>query len=171
MPSYERLADERVRKQIGAGLIVGLDQQPGRERFLQRAEELLLGLEHDPFEQGRVDVATDHGGHAQELDRRRLEPAQAPGDDLLDALWQPEALELRGSGTADTDPRLEQVPDDLLDEERVAFGLLVQRVGEGARRALAGTQGHERGGVRLAQAPECPAGRRAGRAAAPSERW
>ena len=129
-----------MREQVGAGLLVGFDQQPGRERLLERAQELVLGQQHHPLEQRRVHVTPDHRGDPQQLDRRRLEPAQPPGDDLLDALGQPEALELGGARAARVHPGLEQVADDLLDEERVSLGLLVQRTGERPRGRLAGAQ-------------------------------
>ncbi len=67
--------------------------------------------------------------------------------------WSSDALALPG-----VHPRLEQVADDLLDEERIALGLLVERVGERARRRLAGAQPHELGRVGLAEAPDVELG-------------
>ena len=158
-PLVERLPDQRVGEQVVAGALVRLGQEAGRERLLERAEELVLGQQHDAFEQCGVDVAADHRRDAEQLDGRRLEPAEPPRDDLLDALGQTEALELRRARAAGVHPRLEQVADDLLHEERVALGLLVEGMGERARRRLAGAEPYQLSGVEFAQAADVELGR------------
>ena len=58
----QRLPDQRVREQVAPGLLVGLDEKLRRERLVERREELLLGQQHHPLEQRRIDVPSDHGG-------------------------------------------------------------------------------------------------------------
>ena len=157
-PLVQRLPDQRVREQVVAWLLVGLDQEPGRERLLERAQELILAEHDDPLEQRSVHIAADHRCHPEEIDRGSLEPAQAPGDDLRDALGQPDAPERGGARAAGVRPRLDQVADDLFDEERVALGLRVEGVRQRPRGGLAGPQPNQLGGVGLAQAPDVELG-------------
>ena len=139
-------------------LLVGLDEQRRAERLVERGQEFFLGQHHDPFEQRRVDVPADHGRDAQQLGRRRFEPAEPERDHLLDALGQSEPLELGRARAAHVDAGLDQVADDLLDEERVSLGLLVQRVCERARRGLTRSSAHELGRLGLAQSPDVELG-------------
>ena len=154
----QRLPDQRVREQVAPSLLVGLDQQLRAERLLQRRQELFLAEQHDPLEQRRIDIAADHRSDAQELGRRRLEPPEPERDHLLDPLGEPEPLELRRARAADLHPGLDQVADDLLDEERIALGLLVQGMGECTRGAHPGPHPDELGGLGLAEPPEVELG-------------
>ncbi len=141
-------------EQVAPGLLVRLHQQHGDERLVERGQELVLAEHDHALEQRRVDVTADHGGDTQELRGRRIEPSEPERDHLLDALGQPEPLELGGAGAPDLYSGLDQVPDHLLDEERVALGLLVQRPREPTRRALPRPHAHELGGLGLAESPD-----------------
>ena len=79
-----------------------------------------------------VEVPAGHRGDAEELDRPRIECLHATGEHPLDPLGQLEALEIRRGGRPHAESLPDQVADDLLDEERVAFGLPVDLPGKGA---------------------------------------
>src|SRR5690349_23884757 len=86
------------------------------------------------LEQPHVEVAPHDRGGLQHAVRVTAQPGEATPEDLTDALGDPGVR-----------PRLAQVPDDLLDEERVARGLLVQPRGELVRAVVAEAVADERG--------------------------
>ncbi len=147
----QRLPDQRVREQVGPRPVVGLDEEHRAERLLERRQELVLAELDNALEQLPIDVSTDHGGDAQQLGRRRLEPAETERDHLLDPLREPEALELGRARAPDLHAGLDQVADDLLDEERVALGLFVQGTRERPCRHLPRPQPHELGSLGVVQ--------------------
>ena len=125
----ERLADERVR--VGEAVdLVGLADQAGLQRLLQRGQHVAVDQR---LQQRQVELAADDRRHAQHLVGLLAEPGQAAREHLLHAVGhrdpaQRALLQLR------------QRPQRLLDEERVALGL----VGEPAHELRAGGRAHER---------------------------
>ncbi len=112
----ERLAHERVG--VGEAVeLAGLADQARRGRLLERGQDVVV-LEQG-LEQSQVELAADDARHAQDLVGVVGELLQPARDHLLDALGhrdpaQRALLELR------------QAAQRLLDEERVALGLLGQ---------------------------------------------
>ena len=109
-----------------------------------------------------VELAAQHGGVRERRPARLREPREAAQEDLLDALGDADLA--RGQRRRPA-ARLEQVPHDLLDEERVAVGLVVDGAHQRRRRFVPGLRGDQRGRRCARRGP--PATRRAagGRAA------
>ena len=76
---------------------------------------------------GEAEVAAQHGGQRERLERRRRQPVQAPADDVLDALRHDAAP-----------ASWRRAVQQLLDEERVAAGLLAQPLRAARRRPSRG---------------------------------
>ncbi len=115
-----------------------------------RPRGLLDGVEHvdpgervEPLEEPDVEVAPHDRGRLQHAVRAVPQARQAAAEDLADALGDPGVR-----------ARLAQVQDHLLDEERVARGLLAQPRGEIVAAVLAEAVADERGDVVRAEAGE-----------------
>ena len=97
-----------------------------RERCVQRVVRQL----GDGLQQRERHVLADHGSRLEQTLVVGLETVDASGQDRLDRRRHPEVRQILGQtvGTAPTDQRagLDQAPDALLQEERVALGLLDQ---------------------------------------------
>jgi hypothetical protein len=129
-PLVERLADERVAEREVVDLARVLRRQAGAQRLLDAVEDLAGRPVDHRLDVLEPEVAPEHRRGGQRLDRDGRQPRQPSQDDVLDALrhaW------LVG--------RLGEAAQRLLDEERVAAGLLVHAPGE---LAVAGRD--ERGG-------------------------
>ncbi len=88
-----------------------------------------------------VRLAADHRGDGEHLERRLAEPREPAAGDLAHAVGHARVQRDAPPRAA----RVREVAQDLLDEERVALGLLVQLVDERGRRPAAVERGHERG--------------------------
>ena len=150
----QRLPDQRVGEGVPARLVGRLEQQPGGQRLLERVQEIVLLERDELLEQGDVEVAPDHRRHPQPLDCLRVEAVQAPSDHLGDPLREAEALELGGARSASANAGLSKVAHDLLDEERVALRLRVQRASERPRGGLSRAGPHQLGRLSLAEAAD-----------------
>ena len=116
----ERLAHERVPEREAVDLLRVLEHDRRAQGLLQRPEQLLLRPPGHRRQRREAEVAAEHGGGGQRLDRRGREPREPARDEVLDALG--EAGRLVG--------RLGQAAQHLLDEERVAGGAALQRAGQ-----------------------------------------
>ncbi len=120
----DRLADERVGEAVAAGPRAVLADELRGGRLLDGLEDVDARERVEALEQGEVEVAPDDGGGLQRAVRAVAQARQAAAEDLAHALRDPRAR-----------ARLAEVAHDLLEEERVARGLLVQR-----RRELVGAE-------------------------------
>ena len=111
-----------------------LEHDARAQGLLERLEQLLPRPARHRRERGEPEVAAEHGGGRERLDRRGRQPREAARDEVLDALG--EARRLVG--------RLGEAAQHLLDEERVARGAALERAGELG-------VADERGGLRLAE--------------------
>ena len=137
------LADLLVDEHVVGGMIDGqlLDQVPALGG-LDRVEELVLRRVGHRREMRERERPPDHRCACQHPAMRRIELVEAPGDEQLDAL--------RHLGRTDLEPRaplalvveelagVTEVPEQLLDEERVALRLLDHEVDELLRCGEAG---------------------------------
>ncbi len=112
----DRLADERVGEAVAAGPRAVLADELRCGRLLDGLEDVDARERVEALEQGEVEVAPDDGGGLQRAVRAVAQARQAAAEHLAHALRDPRAR-----------ARLAEVADDLLEEERVARGLLVER--------------------------------------------
>ena len=89
------------------------DEELGRDCLLERVVQLALVHLGELGEQIVVDLAPDHRRHAEQPQRRLRDVGEACLEHLAERRWQAAALDARG--------------DELLGEERVALGALVDR--------------------------------------------
>ena len=109
----ERLAHERMGERVTAGPAGASRTICARAASSSASSGSLV---EDPFEQLEVELAARDGGGGQHALGLRGEPGEAAADDVLDAF-----------GDRQLGARIErEVPEDLLDVERVAAGLAVQ---------------------------------------------
>ena len=129
----ERGADERVGERVAADAAGDLAQHAGAHRLVERGDEVVPGQRAERLEQPEVELAADHRRDLDRLARRRRQPPDPPRGHLSHAVGHPGLLEV--DGALEAARALAQVAHDLLDEERVALGLPVQRRDEvGGRR-------------------------------------
>ena len=121
----ERRAHQRVGEGVAADAAVDLAQHAGAHRLVERRDEVVPRQRPERLEQPEVDLAPDHRRDLDRLARRRRQPPQPPRGDPAHALGHPGLLEVDDALEAAL--RVAQVAQDLLDEERVALGLAVQR--------------------------------------------
>ena len=121
----ERRAHQRVGEGVAADAAVDLAQHAGAHRLVERRDEVVPRQRPERLEQPEVDLAPDHRRDLDRLARRRRQPPQAPRGDPAHALGHPGLLEV--DRALEAARRVAQVAQDLLDEERVALGLAVQR--------------------------------------------
>ena len=118
-----------------------------------------------------VELAPDHRRHPQALHHRPSETLEAPGDELLHVVGQPDARQLVGARRCAAHAGVGEVADHLLDEERIALGLGVERARrtprEGVRQRA---QAHEPAASSLGQAAELELRAQPRRRAAPPAR-
>jgi hypothetical protein len=128
-------------------------QQLEALQLIEAFREVRVGSLHlgQPHEHPRGNLASHHRGEPQEVPRRRLEPIDPAADDGLHRLGQRElvggAAQLDASALAPQRALLRQRRADLLDEERIAAGPLVDALRELVRRmAGAETMRHQLAG-------------------------
>ena len=132
----ERLPDQAVREAAAAVDARDLGDHVRRDALLDDLVELVLVVRPDGLEQLDPELAADHGGGREHLAGALGQRRQPAPDHLADALRQLErprravALGLRRVAA--------EVADHLLEEERVALGLLPQRPVDVLGHALAG---------------------------------
>lgn len=154
--AVDRVAGERVAEREAVDATGDLDHEARRDRLLERLDDVVGRQVEERLDRREVELAADRGADRQCLDRRRGHVAQAAEDDVGDALGNADRLQ-RGGGRLRPglqDVGVQQRAQRLLDEERVALGLLAQAAHEaGARRG--GQPGRdERVGLGLGQAVE-----------------
>ncbi len=121
-------------ERIAAGLPGGPDQPRG-DRLVGGLAQLRLRDVADPGDQLAVELAADRRGDGQRAVGRLREPVEAAADHLADALRDVELPRAGGGGRVLGQPPLAgEQADDLAEEERVALGLGVDRLGEAGRR-------------------------------------
>ena len=135
--AVQGVADQRVRERVAPGCRVDLLDHARANRGLQAVEQLVLGLRAQERQDVQLELAAeDRRGHEQAV-RRGAEAADALGDDVLHALGHREpAARVRPRLGADR-ARLREVAQHLDDEERVAFGSLVDDPAQLRRRVVA----------------------------------
>jgi hypothetical protein len=117
----QRLADQRVREREAVDLLGIVDDKPGRHRSLQRGDQVVgPKLARDDPEGGKPEIGPEHGRERERFQRRRRQPIQTTADDVLDALRH----------APDRVRRLGEAAHQLLDEERIAPGLVAQPLGQ-----------------------------------------
>ena len=134
----ERLADEAVREAVRADRGRPLDDDAELDGLAERAVEV-GGLElADALQRVEPELAADDRGGAQQLARALGQRREAVADRLAHAVGDPQRGDLL---LAVQSPLGAQQPHDLVDEERVALGRVVDRahdarpMGAGRRRA------------------------------------
>ena len=146
----ERRPHQRVRERVAPDPPVDLLEHLRVDRLVERGDELVAGQRPERLEQPVVDLAPDHRGDLHRLARRRRQPRDPPRRDLAHAGGDARVLEV----AAEAARALAQVADDLLDEERVALGLGVQRGDELGRGRLGPERGHQLADLRLREAAQ-----------------
>jgi hypothetical protein len=131
----ERLAEEGVGESIADGAKAGpLLEDADANRFLEAAEDVVFRSAGDDVERAQVEVAADDGGDGEEAVALRAEAREALADDVAQSFWDASFGSVGvGKGVAsafpDDDALLDQIPQELLDEERIAFSLAVVHLG------------------------------------------
>jgi len=96
---------------------------------LQLAKEVLGPFSggREPIQEATAEVASDHGGHLESALRRFREAVDACHEDVLDGVGHQDLVDRPGQDIAVSGQpyglRFLQGLHDLLDEERVSFGL------------------------------------------------
>ena len=130
----ERRPQQRVGERVAPGRARDLDQQRAAHRGVEHVEQLVLGQAGDALEHVEVEVAADQRGDAEHAAGVLGQAAHPGRDDVADPLRSPQgAVAAQAGGTVD----LDEVADEMLDEERVAARLVVDRPHGRARRVLA----------------------------------
>ena len=152
----QRLPNQRVDERVASRSACFLLDDAALRCLFERLEQLLAGQLGQSVEHLDRERPADRGRHRHHAAGRRRQPRQAPLDRLPDAVGDAERGE--GSQAAPLGPvdriRVDQVAQDLLDEERVAFGLAVKRVREMRRRRAPEPAGDHRRNLPAVQAPE-----------------
>jgi hypothetical protein len=128
----ERRPHERVGERVAPDAAVDLAQHPRLDRLVEGADERVARQRPERLQQPEVELAPEHARDLHRLARALRQPRDPPRGDLAHALRHAGVLEVAA------------VAQDLLDEERVALGLVVQRGDEGLRR-LGAERLHELG--------------------------
>ena len=144
-PVVERRPHQGVRERVAPDPPVDLLEHLRVDRLVERGDELVAGQRPERLEQPVVDLAADHRGDLHRLARRRRQPGDPPRGDLAHAGGDARVLEVG----VEPARALAQVADDLLDEERVALRLGVQRGDELGRGRLRPERGHQLADLRL----------------------
>ncbi len=128
------LADEGVGERVAPGPVTNLDDHPGGSRLVERVEELVGAGLADAFEQQVGEGRPRDRGHRQDAVGGGRQGREATPDDLADALGDADLrqVELEREAVAVVEHAgVDEVVEDLAEEERIAFGLAMQRLGEG----------------------------------------
>jgi hypothetical protein len=128
----ERLADERVRESIAAEALRRFLDDTQFDRLVEDREEPLVVEAGDALEGVETKLPAEDRGGGEKLHARLAQAAETSTDHVADALRKADLLEPRSAGPAHSlaakHTLLDQVPDDLLDEERITFRLAIDRV-------------------------------------------
>ena len=154
----ERGPHERVREGVAAHP-PGLAQHARLDALLERRDEHVVVERGDRLQQVELELAADHGRHLERLAGRGAQAPQPPRRHLAHAVRHP-GLGQR-SGGMEPAAAGSQVAHDLLDEERVALGLAVQRPQERRLHVVHPERGHQLGHLGLREPGERDAGQRA----------
>ena len=136
----ERGAHQRVRERVAADALGVLAQDARGDRLLQRLDEGVVVERASLVEDVEVRLSADDRGDREHRERGLAEPREPAAGDLAHAVGDAGVAQRQVAGAL-------QVPQDLLDEERVALGLLVQLGDEGGRGRRALELRHERRGL------------------------
>ncbi len=146
-PLVEGPLDQGVREAVPPGPVRRLPHQGDGRRLLQRVEQVVgagLGRGQDDVE---VEIPTHHRSEGQIGRGHPTEPGDAGGDDLADSGGQTDRrrhiarCHPPAGVVAGERPDVEEVPEDLADEERVAVGLAMEGIGQGDARGVHGMAG------------------------------
>ena len=134
-PVVERRAHQHVAERVAPDALGDLDQHARRDRLLERGNQLVPGERPDLLEHVEVELAADHRRRREHLAHGLPEPRQPARRYLAHALRH--SCLVQGDRAAEPAARIGEVVHDLLDEERVAVGHLLQLLDErrGARPA------------------------------------
>jgi hypothetical protein len=130
----QRVAHERVRELVAAGVAAGVDD-PAAQRHLEPLEHRFGRLAQHAREWVQAELAADHGGGTERFQHDRLQRVQAPADRVAHAIGQRQRT-VGGAAVVQASLRGEQL-HELVDEERVARARLVHRRDEPRRDRLA----------------------------------
>ena len=120
----ERLAYQRVRKAVAAHGLGHFDDNARAERLLYDVKEPIIIEIAELLERVKGELAADHGRYRQYGVAFFGKPVEPPADDFADA-FRDRHTPGRDFIGALQPPVADEQPDDFMDEERVAFRLLV----------------------------------------------
>ena len=138
----ERLAQQRVGERVAPGHARGLDQDARAHGGVEGVEQLVLGHVDDALEHRQLELAADQRRDLKHALRALGQPRDAALDHVAQAVGHREAAALAAVARV---AALLQVAHELLDEERVAVGLVADRLHGRVRRRLAVRVAHQRG--------------------------
>src|SRR5438128_12250780 len=103
--------------------------------FLEESPQSIAFHSGDRLEDANVEFAADHRCGAENTPAAVAQTGEPPTDDLADALREPDLVRRDSArppfAFPPDDPFLGEVPQRLFDEERISFGLAVDRTDEG----------------------------------------
>ena len=157
----KRFAKQGVRELVAAGLAQVVDH-PRVQGLLDRVgATLLVAVVEQASQQAQFERPTDHRGRGEHPIGRVRQAVQAPADHLLDALRNAQrSAAACGCGVLHAVVRehlLQQQAGDLADEQRVALGLLMDRVDPGGRQGSVASQTHHASRLGARQAGQAQA--------------
>jgi hypothetical protein len=138
----EGVLDERVREVVTPGRIGQLAHEGRGRGGVEDVEHLVLGSRSGPGQEIEVEVAADDRRRRQHAFGVRSEPSDARADDHPDAVGQRHLLQGRVRGPTagrrilSDRAGLGQVAQHLVDEEGVAVGLAIHRMGKADPRVI-----------------------------------
>ncbi len=144
----ERLADQPVREAVRAERRRPLGDHAAVDGLAERVVELAGVAAADALQRVDAKLAPDHRRGVEQLERAVGQRLEAVADRLAHAVGDPHGGDLRGVVEA---PLRAQQPHDLVDEERVALGRVVDRPHDAVGRAPAGDALDDLADVALAQ--------------------
>ena len=130
------LSHERVREREATWSAGLLGNQIRRESVVERPDQLILVAPRQALEDVEPEAPPDHRRDRQDVVRVRAECRKTPPDHILHALGHAHRAERAGRHSLLQRPRLGQVLENLLDEERIALRLAHALPGRSARRPL-----------------------------------
>ena len=148
-PVVERLADQRVGEAAAAVHAGDLGDDVCADALLDHLVERVLVVRLERLEQLDAELAADHRRGRQHVARGVRQRRQPPLDDLADPLGE---LVRPRRAVALAAPAGAEVPDHLLEEERVALGLLEQRAVDVLGQRVGAELADQLGRVRLVEA-------------------
>ncbi len=144
----ESLADQRVRKTVLARGSWHFDNHPCRDGFVESLQQPLLSNSAEWSKECKAEVASDHRGQRQQTVTVRRQPIETAANYFAYSARYAEREHAAHVAPAQL-PFSYQQSDDLIDEEGIPFGSLVDRRGQPLRRVNAGGQFNELGHLGL----------------------